>query len=419
MPPASLTKVNEITLKIVSPVLDAAPSNSITIKSQNDTKNALWTVKLTRLPTFLEVSVAWKRKKDKDLSGCNWMHIIPRSAHSAIVRSPINAKVQSRSWSVRCEFEPAMVTQDDTYAFDAVFTQLEEVDRTPTILPFKNQDLSALLLKDISSVDVCLAFTTDDGRTPPVGLWTHRVILSQHKVFAKSIQDEKILQGLINRVARRAQDKKMPDDESEVDSDASISEDGTVFGDGAAVSGLHSPARACMQPLIINVDKFSLATMCALLYFLYTGKILLSIYFSRFAITRAKEVSLEWRHLPSKDPYYVDWHPLVDSTPWMPTDVTWSELLEAADYYKISDLRFVCQSKVIEGINEATVVKTLFKSSGGNIAVKTAALEFIINKLDSIFGEGKDPFAPYRDHPACYDLFLELTRLRVKTARVK
>jgi hypothetical protein len=78
----------------------------------------------------------------------------------------------------------------DKHAFDfqVVLSTAPTVARTPQPPPPKNHDILPRFLKDPHSVDICFVFPNDRDAAD-VGVWAHRVVLSQTKVFAKMIDD--------------------------------------------------------------------------------------------------------------------------------------------------------------------------------------------------------------------------------------
>ncbi|KAI8596143.1 hypothetical protein EDD21DRAFT_422980 [Dissophora ornata] len=85
--------------------------------------------------------------------------------------------------------------------------------------------------------------------------------------------------------------------------------------------------------------------------------------------------------------------------------VTWEELLMAADFYGVTDLRNCCEGEVILAID-------LFNIGSSFHKVKESALDYIVENMESLVLEGKDPFEPYRLHPKCHDLMVEAMRRR-------
>lgn len=98
------------------------------------------------------------------------------------------------------------------------------------------------LLKDVYSVDIRFMFTADN-RFTDISLWVHRSILSKHQVFRNLIEH------------------------------AFAAQSGSGKG-GSEFS-----------PLTLNADKVSLPTFCALVMYIYTGKIERMVDPSKFAIS--------------------------------------------------------------------------------------------------------------------------------------
>ncbi|KAG0207725.1 hypothetical protein BGX33_006666 [Mortierella sp. NVP41] len=334
------------------------------------------------------------------------LRIFPRGELNAAHRVSINGSSLNSGNYINCTFEAAEVTKDGKYDFDIVLCTDQDLARNPVIpepLPLKNADIIPLLLRDANSVDTCFMFTSDTAYSN-VGLWAHRVVLSRHKVFAKLIQQQEELQALSANVGSdKDKDKKDTKFESDAASNCTVT----------AESGYSAPAES--RSLVIKVDKFSLATFCALLYYIYTNEVHLSIDTERFAVTNG-EGTLLWRDSTGHTRETVRWHPTNPNSPWKLKDVTWDELLEASDHYGISDLRTNCLTKVISGMNHSNVIGMLFSKSVSGSEVNEAAMEFIVKNWEAIFQKGKDPFAPYKEHPDCHDLLIELMQLKANKA---
>lgn len=263
-------------------------------------------------------------------------------------------------------------------------------------------DIIPLLLKDAHSVDICFTFTSDKACSN-IGLWAHRVVLMRHKVFAKLLQKQSELQALV--AANAKDDKPVSKIDSDVESTSTVS----------AEDALNSSSASDTCSLVIKVDKFSLATFCALLYYIYTDEVRLTVDTGCFAISSG-ESSLVWRDATTgKTRDTVRWHPTDSSSSWRLKDVTWDELLEAADHYGLSDLRANCLAKVICGMNHSNVVGTLFSKAISGPEARQAAMEYIVKHWGNIFQKGKtDPFMTYRDHPDCHEVLIELMQLKTK-----
>ncbi|KAF9096753.1 hypothetical protein BGX29_008442 [Mortierella sp. GBA35] len=296
MPPASLRKLHEVTLSVVSPILD---NHGIkTIESQVCAGNVVWIIMLTGMGSVLKY----------------------------LSLGTGNRTRTSTTTTGSCTIETTALIRDDAYVFDIVLTQHETVERILSSRILKYIDLPPLLLKDINSN------------------------------FEKLIQDEEAHQHLIYN-ARLF--KKDIDVKSNVGSDANLSDDDSDF----TTTGPSFTSDASAGPLVFNIKEFSFPTMCALLYYIYTDEINLSIDPTRFAVTAPKENPSIGRHLDRTCLNSADWCSLDDRSPWMVMDVSCDQLMGAAGYFEIWHLHGTCRGKIIEGINDSTAVKTLFSSS--------------------------------------------------------
>lgn len=79
-------------------------------------------------------------------------------------------------------------TETHAFEFHIVLSTAPTVARIPLPPQPKNHDILPRFLKDPHSVDICFVFP-NDRNAADVGLWAHRVVLSQRKVFAKMIDD--------------------------------------------------------------------------------------------------------------------------------------------------------------------------------------------------------------------------------------
>ncbi|KAG0261635.1 hypothetical protein BGZ95_004180 [Linnemannia exigua] len=397
---ATVTRFQEVTLKVEAPLLkDGATSRTETVALEG---NSIWSVSLTRNQTNLSVSVAWTRRQNQDITNYTWMTIVPHSSHQSIRETNFNGTVLSSSQWVQCVFAIKDVEDDGMYRFDIVISTAKDIARKLDPSPSKSCEIIPLLLKDASSVDICFTFTSDKAYSN-IGLWAHRVVLSRYKFFAQ----------LIEKVdSHRLQLSKSEDNKDKVRQSAlglNVESDDestrTITGDHSSASPMDSRA------IMIKVDKFSLATFCALLYYIYMDQIELSIDTGRFVLS-ATEGSLTWRDSNGKIRDAVRWPPLDQGSPWKLKDVTWDELLEAADYYGVSELRTHCLNGTLNGLNEHNAVRLVF---GCDTDVKRMAMRFIVDKMDEFFKKGNgDPFAAYRDHPDCHDVLIELIALKAK-----
>ncbi|KAF8942369.1 hypothetical protein BGZ47_006555 [Haplosporangium gracile] len=410
----SVKMTQEVTLKVISPRLNEN-NTTATINSQTCTSNSLWTVTLTRSnDKMLAMTLQWQRGTHQDFTHYQSVRVFPESCPTPILTySFIISKINLVNGpQAKCgSFKEEDVIKDDEYNFEIVLCTAPDLPRKlelPTPPAPKNHDIIPLLLKDANSVDVCFTFTCDKVYSN-VGLWAHSVVLARHKVFAKLFQHQDDLKSIV----ANNDDRKAAKVESDAESTSTISADSSPRSSLSAATG-------DTRSLVVKVDKFSLATFCALLYYIYTDEVHLAIDTDRFAISSG-EGSLIWRDpTTGKMRDSVRWHPTDQSSPWKLKDVTWDELLEAADHYGISDLRANCLEKVISGMNQSNVVGTLFSKSVSGTEVQQAAMEFIVKHWGSIFQKGRDggmdPFAAYRDHPECHEVLIEL--MQMKTASI-
>ncbi|KAF9377626.1 hypothetical protein CPC16_011742 [Podila verticillata] len=266
--------------------------------------------------------------------------------------------------------------QDGEYQFYIAMSVLENFPDTSgasrmktlkdeiTVAKIKEDESKAImaaLLRDVYSVQTQFVFTQDKPCSD-FGLWAHRSILSKYPVFEQHF-------------------KQSEEDQS------NSHDDGVVI-----------------RPLTLTVDKVSFATFCALLMYIYTGAIKTIIDPSQFAIGK---VSIVLPSPLSDSPGTSDrqqgtpcWHPLVPNSPWDLKPVQWSDLLFAADLYKIDDLRSQCQKHLIDTLDDSKVVDTLIHVGPRFPEVKEAAVNYIAKNMKVMYAGGNDPFAPFVQHPS-------------------
>ncbi|KAF9401826.1 hypothetical protein BGX21_000464 [Mortierella sp. AD011] len=288
------------------------------------------------------------------------------------------------------------VLHNDEYCFDIVLSVKEKLERHTEVLELEPQDavtksceIMMTLLGDIHSVDVCLV-AESDKTCSNVGLWAHRAILSRYKGFENAIQTA------CKRLSSTSEDMAK-----------------LTIGDGDSSSSTTVQGDDILGPLLIPVERFTLATLCVLLRYVYTGQINLSAETNKHAISMT-ESTLTLEGITSRCKESVRWHPLGTDSPWKFKDVTWGELLVASDYYGVLDLKTLCESEVISSMNQSSVVETLFTIGCKFDKIKECALNHIVGNMATLFPEGKDPFSLYKDHPMCHDLLVESIRRKVK-----
>ncbi|KAG0021374.1 hypothetical protein BGZ80_002539 [Entomortierella chlamydospora] len=90
------------------------------------------------------------------------------------------------------------------------------------------------------------------------------------------------------------------------------------------------------------------------------------------------------------------------------------DLLPAADYFGISDLRVRCEQAVIGSIEESNVMQILFSFGDRYEDIKEATLKYIVRNMALLIHGDKDPFEPYKSHASCNDILVEVMRRRDK-----
>jgi hypothetical protein len=306
------------------------------------------------------------------------------------------------------------VIDDGMYRFDIVFSTAKEIARKMVSPPLKNREILPLLLKDPNTVDVCFTFSSDKAH-PHIGLWAHRVVLSRFKVFAQLIDEEDSHQRLMVKVDS---DKDKNKSTTTIKAESDTESTRTVTNDPSPAPSIDSRA------IIIKVDKFSLATFCALLYYIYTDEIDLSVDTDRFVISVTEVGSLFWcdadgqirlrDHHHHHHPVPIQWPPVDLGSSWKLKDVAWDELLEAADLYGVSELRSHCLMGALNGLNEHNAARLVFSCDQD---VKQMAMRYIVDNVEVFFERGKqDPFLTYKEHPDCHEVLVELMQMKVKKA---
>ncbi|KAF9365342.1 hypothetical protein BGX34_010382 [Mortierella sp. NVP85] len=359
----SLQRTHELTFHVESPILVDSGSASLTTSPSNS-DSSYWTISLTRSGESLSVKVDWYRY------GSNY-------------HAPEDNKV---------------------YAFMHIVPHGNAEDIATTSISFQNssgsspRDMLLSLLKDVHSVDTCFVFTSDKTY-PKVGLWAHRAILSRHKVFEKLILEAtnglKTTNGLESTKTNPTDDVEQGDAKKPSTSSPSAKDE---------TSGMSSI-------LTIQVDKFTLATMCSVLYFIYAGEVQLSIVPSQFAISKA-ESALVLYDTQGKTRESVRWDPLSADSAWKLKDVTWQELGLAAEFYGLGELGTLCEKEVSEMLNESNAIDILFNVGCHAAKVKKQAVDYIAEHMGSLFVGDGNPFEAFRDHPACHDMLVEVLRVK-------
>ncbi|KAK3843121.1 MAG: hypothetical protein J3R72DRAFT_441665 [Linnemannia gamsii] len=330
---AIVTMHQEVTLAVKLPysreMLHIIPSQVCAGYSTWEVNICKLDVNIPKFESTMFIQVSWKRRSHQDYTLYNWMHIIPRSGFSALQQMAIDGNKLMRGEPIKCVITDAgKVTEDGMLDFDIVFSHFRDIARKLVIRPapplrvfsLTNYNIATMFLKDPKSVDVCFLFSADKGVHLTGALWAHRNVLSQHRAFAKLLQEQ---DAILSPVIRQAIDV--------IERQLQVAVSPVVLG--PVESGR----------LFIKIDKFTIQTFCALLYYIYTGKSELFVVSSNFVINTWKDS----RFLFSDDKssfceilrrHYVTQHVHLDNE-----DVTWGELLEVAVHFGISDLIALCR----------------------------------------------------------------------------
>jgi hypothetical protein len=220
------------------------------------------------------------------------------------------------------------VTVNGAIDFDIVFSHFSEIARKMVVRPAPplrvaataNNDMATMFLKDPKSVDICFLFSADKGLHLTGALWAHRNVLSQHRSFATLFREK-------DTFVRRERDNIFDTIEKEL----------RVAGKPVVLGPIESPK------LFISVDNVSIETFCALLYYIYTGSVKLSIDSTDFVINTWKDSRFLFRDDLSKFCETLRRHYHAQQAHLNHEDVTWSELLDAAVHYGITHLIELCE----------------------------------------------------------------------------
>ncbi|KAK3806304.1 MAG: hypothetical protein J3Q66DRAFT_407021 [Benniella sp.] len=386
-----LHRTHELTFHVESPILnDINPTSTSSSTNQSDYDDSYWTVNLSRSGQSLSVKVGWysfntssyRHVPEGGTYAYTFMHIVPRGNGEETATTSITFRNISGT---------ASVSDCKDLAHRSTPKNLSSVVST-------KRDMLLSLLKDVHSVDTCFVFTSDKTY-PKVGLWAHRAILSRYKVFEELILET--TRGL-KTISGPESTKTYTTDEDEEQEEAK--EPSTPSSSGK------DETSAMSSILTIQVDKFTLATMCSVLYFIYAGDVQLSIAPSQFAISKA-ESTLVLYDTQGKTRESVRWDPLSTDSAWKLKDVTWQELGLAAEFYGLGELGTLCEKEVSEMLNESNAIDILFNVGCHSEKVKQV-LDYIVEHMGSLFVGDNNPFEAFRDHPACHDMLIEVLRVK-------
>ncbi|KAF9083622.1 hypothetical protein BGX23_011284 [Mortierella sp. AD031] len=248
------------------------------------------------------------------------MHIIPGQEFNAILSISIDKEqLQSKVNAVK-------VFDGNKHDFHIILSSGQDLTRKTVPPRCKHLEILSLLLKGSIVTVVFIYFAPDLACTnSSLGLWAHRCVMSPYAAFHKLISEG---EELVNK-KKSAQ---------EIDETA----------------GDISAAIALTGGIPILVDKCSLSAFCALLYYIYTGDIDLKLDMTRFLCHRDNGRDNSWS-LSSL---------MVGNEFSTTPDTTWGELMEAADYYGITELGQQCRRGTINGLDKTNVIGVLFGKAG-------------------------------------------------------
>ncbi|KAG0332955.1 hypothetical protein BG000_009592 [Podila horticola] len=296
--------------------------------------------------------------------------------YNSIWGAPVNGVVHSTPLIASVSMKSVQVNQ--RLDFDIIFSTCASVD-----VPSKSRDeapefktFTPALLKDIATMNMAFTFGFN-GSARNVGLWAHQSILSQQPSLVALMS-------------------KLPDVENGPSSPQ-------------AVSGVKTT----------HVTEYSLEAYCALVRYLYTSEIKLEIDLNDFAIgcPPDKPFSASCKKLPSVDGLFAP-AALPASSKFPVSDLkrntSWHELFAVADCYDVKDLRKYCRDKIVDSITNENALQILFDFAYKYEDIKETLLEFVAKNMNKLFGQEKDPFEVYKDHPERYTLLVKALQLKFK-----
>ncbi|KAG0028171.1 hypothetical protein BGZ81_004952 [Podila clonocystis] len=332
---------SELILRVQHPVLsEDQPGNRISITAFETTDLSLWQVTLDRDGDFLTAKI---ERFDSLLRDLEFIQLIPTNGGMTITCEVFSRIVESHKHNLAfVRLHTSCVLMDGQYDFFLVQTKTNQVpwymlpppgetkpwysfhsfssDASNPLAPamLTSQKAMSEFLCDIYSVDTQFIFKTP-SKSSSTRLWAHRSVLAKYPEFADLLKQ----------------------------------------------SSNASPS--VMGPLTVPVTKVSLAAFAALLKFLYCGQVERLNYPGDFAISER----LSFRSGQVKDAHR--WHPLDPGTPLNTEPVTWQELLDAAEVYKVDALRAHCEVaiKAEARVNKTNVYRVDVMRAHNEAVVKT------------------------------------------------
>ncbi|KAF9174452.1 hypothetical protein BGX21_000468 [Mortierella sp. AD011] len=379
--PLLLIKSNQLTLTVNSPTLkNYPPYDTVTLRTITSAiDSSSWTVTIVQHNDVLTVSIRRQHQWSADhpeLTVYQSMYIVPRRDQNDFTSAPINIKLSKTDRVIQGTVEVSKVLRNGMHSFDIILSTIPQLPKLPEFPADLPKDYSNMmtLLKDIDTANVC--FIVESGNTPSNVLWAHKCILEKIAKLAEIIQ-------AASTTSRNTVETEMEE------------------------SMVSCPSTLVPAIPVIRVDKFDLTTLCVMLRFIYTGEICLRADTSEYAISTTER----W---PEQLKYSADRHCPGSLLPWTYRHIDWQDLLPAADYFGISDLRVRCEQAIIGSIDESNVMQILFSFGDRYEDIKEAALKYIVRNMALLIHGNKDPFEPYKSHANCYDILVEVMRRRDK-----
>ncbi|KAG0076736.1 hypothetical protein BGZ93_000570 [Podila epicladia] len=362
-----------LTVNCATPVA----KRTITLNAHsNPSYGSVWACTLTNRTPQLEISLVWTCSNGHQATmqpyGIKSLRIISRDG-DIVYSAPVNGVVFSTPLTASVSMASVQVKQ--RLDFHIVFSTCPSVAG-----PWKPRDVvktfTPSLLKDIATMNMAFTFGFS-GAACNVALWAHQSILSQQPSLAALMS-------------------KLPD----VERGPSSPE---------CVSGVKTT----------HVTEYSFEAYCALVRYLYTSEISIEIDLNDFAIgcPPVKPLSASCKKLPSVDGLFAPAAlPSSSKVPvWdLKRKTTWHELFAVANCYDVKDLRKYCRDSIVNSITDENVLQILFDFAYKYDDLKETLLDFVAKNMDKLFGQDKDPFEVYKDHPERYALLVKALQLKFK-----
>ncbi|KAG0034403.1 hypothetical protein BGZ81_004884 [Podila clonocystis] len=362
---------NTFTVSCATP---SAVTGNITLSvTVNAAYCSTWTCTLANRTPQLEIKLVWTCSNgyQSNVQPLNIQSLRVVSRDGTIVYSaPVNGVAYSIPLTANVDLASVQVKQ--RLDFDIVLSTCPSVQNEAS----KSTTFTPSLLKDIATMNMAFSFGFN-GSPRNVALWAHQSILSQQPILAALMS-------------------KLPDVES---------------GPSApgAVSGVKTT----------HVTEYSLEAYCALVRYLYTSEIKLEVDLTDFAVgcPPDKPFSASCKKLPPVDGLFAP--AALPSSSKVPVsdfkrNTNWHELFAVADCYDVKHLRKYCREKIVDSITDKNALQILFDFAYKYEDMKETLLEFVAKNMNKLFGQDRDPFEEYKDHPERYPLLVRALQLKFK-----